>query len=286
MHDLTFQEVQGLMERHGSGDLEWANSYGEPGYSLDEDKRAIIFGNWNPIPSFICNALEKQFELEWSDEWLVDHNDEGKAYRCQPDNHGWKAFYIITEDGEVWGGEAIEADPEEYVNEYLLNSTRHVCTFNIDLAGMGFELMPEVYETGFHPFQTDEPNKILAAMQEKYPHSDFVFGKLKMEQFAAKYQLYRRPDKEKDAQAEFKHAEGKLEKLTDDLEEAEEELKTLTSNIFYSTGTNEQRRASRTFDLEHEELEDRIENLKKEVSKAEDVADEAFAKLEDIQKTI
>lgn len=192
MHTLTFDEIEALSRKYSIYMDDWADDYGEPGYSLSPDSHGVLFGDWNKCPSHVAHVLEKQFDLEWLDEWITGR-DSAKAYRTNPDSYGWLPYYAIL-NGEIVGGDEIEDDPWEYVEEYLLNNADHACTFKIDLTAFGFTRIGDdrqnTYETGFHPGQNDDPHKIMADMQAKYPGLDFVFGDLATSQFDAAYSLY------------------------------------------------------------------------------------------------
>jgi hypothetical protein len=191
----TYQDICEVLEKHGGCLDNTALDYGEPGYDLSLDAKGILFANWNPIPSEVCDELEKHFDMEWSDEWIIDY-ESGKAYRCQPDSYRWKPYYIMMEDGDIWGGDEIEADPESYVEEYLLNDFTKVCFFKVDLESFGFVLVDDTFENGFHPGQSAIPKTIYKKAQEEFPNNDFIFGDYSSGQFDCSFSLYRRERKE------------------------------------------------------------------------------------------
>lgn len=78
--------------------IEYASTYGEPGYSTT--KCGILLANWNDIPKEIAEELEKQCELEWSDEWIIDY-DNSRVYRTQPDCYWWQPSFKLFEDGSM-----------------------------------------------------------------------------------------------------------------------------------------------------------------------------------------
>src|SRR5215831_14773837 len=86
--------------------IEWCSHYGEPGYT--DPEKGILFANWNDVPKELSDSLEAEgFELEWSDEWIISHETD-KAYRSSPDCYSWTPYYVLTDDGEVIGGDEIE----------------------------------------------------------------------------------------------------------------------------------------------------------------------------------
>jgi len=123
-----------------------AMEYGEPGYTLEDGKRAILFGNWNEIDNeseAFKEWLEKEFELEWCDEWVMDYVN-GKAYRTQPDGYEWQPSYVLTGDGEILGMEE-EAGQKEVVKQYF-DSKIDIVPSTIDLEKLGYKMVAPLDE--------------------------------------------------------------------------------------------------------------------------------------------
>jgi hypothetical protein len=191
--DKMLNAIIRLVAKHTNGEYSTANEYGERGYSKESDK-PIIFANWNRIPAHIKSGLERRgFTLQYQDEWVTDNR--GYAYRCTGDCYEWKPYYLAVE-GEIIGGDKIEEDrktQEWYIENFLLNDPENACIFRIDLSEHGFvKCNEDEYEIGFHPGQNDNPREILEKAQETWPDHDFVFGKLRAEQFQLSFNLYRR----------------------------------------------------------------------------------------------
>lgn len=191
---MRTEKVFAVLNRYSIFDI--ASEYAEPGYSKDHPDKPIIFSNWNNVPDHVTKYVEKRFNTEWQDEWIINND---KAYRTSPDSYDWKKYYMIDEDGTFYGGDEVEEDEalqEWYVEEVLLNSPNRICLFKIDLAKLGFEQMAEVYENGLHQGMNDDPRRIMIEMQEKYPDYDFVFGNFDPSQFYIEFRLWRRPKSE------------------------------------------------------------------------------------------
>ena len=186
-----------LQEKHY---LEWANTYGEPGYS--DPEKGILFLDWNPISQRIQDYLEEQgYELEWSDEWIIDYEgSEGStAYRTSPDSYSWVSQIRLTDDGEI-------LTPEHDVEEWLdyAKSTDHNQPHKAlpdfitedQLAEAGYKLYePEgyPYETGFHQGQTDDPEQVYKNIEEDSNTGDVesvVFQISEQSQFYTKWKAY------------------------------------------------------------------------------------------------
>jgi len=151
--------LNGLQSKHGA---EWCGSYGEPGYT--DPEKGIIFCNWNGVDSLTQTYLkEAGFELEWSDEWMVDYNHD-KAYRTQPDSYSWVSRIHCTIHGEI-------ITPDDDIDEWIADieytdklgeaSTLPNWISEADLTSLGWtKYNEEDYQNGFHHGQTDDPSEI------------------------------------------------------------------------------------------------------------------------------
>lgn len=188
-----------LCERHvRSNYVRACAEYGEPGY--DQPARGILFADWNDCPQWLQNGLERRgFALEWEDEW-VEADETSKAYRTSPTSYGWTPYYVIRNDCEIIGGDEIENDSDMqawYVDEYLLNNSRHANIFRgVSLEKHGFAKFNGTYETGFHPGQNDEPKAVLAHIRREMPNHDVVFSIDSCGQFDTMWTAWTRPVKE------------------------------------------------------------------------------------------
>ncbi len=154
----------------GSGAVDWANTYGEPGYQNSE--KGIIFANWNDFDDRIPSLLERAgYSTEWSDEWMIDDNG-CKAYRTSPNSHGWvcqvKACdgYWLTPDDPIedWIEECESTDCNE------LHSALPGWITEDELIEEGWTKYNGTYESGFHPGQNDDPAKIYQEIEEQVDH--------------------------------------------------------------------------------------------------------------------
>ena len=144
------------------GHFESADEYGEPGYTNPD--KCIILGNWNEVPRWIQDYLEEAgFELEWSDEWYIHYESSpSKAWRTSPDCYSWQCQvrfcdgFVLTPDDDVsdWLEELSSTSPSQdhkAVPDWITEDT---------LAEHGFRKFNGDFESGWHPGQTDDPNKI------------------------------------------------------------------------------------------------------------------------------
>lgn len=168
--------------------LDWANEYGEPGYT--EAPKGILLANWNHIPKSLSDRLERQgFQLEWSDEWMIDHDNGARAYRTSPDSHGWEprvracdGYYLTP-----------ESDSQKWIDDSLNDDSRPLPSWfdQAELESRGFELIDsDNKEVGFHPGQDETPEKFTAAIRET--GADFVLQITNRGQFHVSYRIWKR----------------------------------------------------------------------------------------------
>ena len=190
--NISAQTIEALIQKRCKGDVEWCGQYGEPGY--DAPEHGIIFANWNHVSRPVQDWLEHHgYALEWSDEWIVDW-EVSKAYRTSPDSYGWRPSYVMLESGDIIGaGDIRNGDCVDAYIEHLVNSDRAADTFGVDWTQHGFrKVNTESYESGFHPGQTDDPRKILAAAQAEHPNQEFIFSVDSVGQFDTHFSLWSR----------------------------------------------------------------------------------------------
>ena len=136
------------------------SEYGEPGYTNPE--KGIVFANWNDVPRKYQGMLEAEgFELEWSDEWYVEHN-HNKAYRTVGNSYDWQPSLVYT-DGDVLTRDDDHADVIDeiamsYANDRAAWVPEWVTTEELEEAG--YELFKGELESGWFPGQTDDPTEL------------------------------------------------------------------------------------------------------------------------------
>lgn len=107
-----FAIIMGWLVEHHC--MEWCDKYGEPGYNQPES--GILFANWNNIPKAFQTFLESRgYELEWSDEWIIDY-DYSKAWRTEPAGYWWEPSYMLSEDGCMFTPDTPQYEVIDYVS--------------------------------------------------------------------------------------------------------------------------------------------------------------------------
>jgi hypothetical protein len=170
---MTIDYIKSKLEcRAESGELDICDTYGEPGYEVKEGK-LIYLGNWNGIER-IAKALEDDGnEIEWADEWFIDH-EESRCFRIQPDSYNWTQSFVITDVDQVICKEDLENYPQlldDYIEYYLLNNPNRVDLFCVDLASKGFTELEDIYRNGWYG-KEDSPSEIYEKLSKEY---DVIF---------------------------------------------------------------------------------------------------------------
>ena len=163
--------MQQLAEKH---QWDYANEYGEPGYG-DSNTTVVIFGDWNKVdigkyPRIEAACREAGIEMEWLDEWYVDHENGSKAWRTSGDSYFWQPSlaygdgFVLTPDDDV------EEWIEWAVNDPSRCITRAMKPMN-ELVEAGFQLWPdddERFESGLHQGMDDDPAKITDQIRDSF----------------------------------------------------------------------------------------------------------------------
>ncbi len=156
--------------------------YGEPGYK--NPKKEILLGDWNALSVDVNEKIESAgYALEWFDEWVCD--DEGAAFRTQPDGPEWEPSYFIV-DSVVY---PIRGNEEFYIEEVLLNNTDRAAPTWLNLEEYGFEKVTEA-ESGFYESCNNKTPKELV---DKYINEeDFVFKIESKNPWCIQYSLWKK----------------------------------------------------------------------------------------------
>lgn len=183
----TIEEcLEFLQDKHSA---EWCGHYGEPGYQ--DPEKGIIFANWNNVSKNMQSWLEKAgYELEWSDEWVIDYSND-KAYRSQPDSYSWECQFIVGDGDYIFPDDGAQAFIDALSNDTW--NARWGClpswVSNVDLADAGYSLVEGRLEHGWHPGQTDTPEE-----QAKKAFADgaerVVFRKVENSQFYVVFECW------------------------------------------------------------------------------------------------
>jgi len=149
--------------------------YVESGYT-DPESGIVATGNWNPgdwnapkeeremqtMPR-LAEALGKLgVNLEWEDEWTVCSTCDGLV-RIGADSYDWKQNYYNSDDGPKCA-DCVRKNPTEYLAGLEGNSD-NACTFDLDLAGLGYRQVKEEFCHGLYGGQDSDPKAIGVALR-------------------------------------------------------------------------------------------------------------------------
>lgn len=183
---ITSKIIEALSNKYTY--IELSDNYGEPGYTLPSGKQGILLANWNKVPKHIGNALEKQFELEWFDEWVIKHSlPHSLAYRSKPNSYSWTPSYIETEYESIFTRDNAKSDIESYI-EMLDHVPSKIDIFDLNWPEYGFTILEDDYESGWYG-QENSPDSILEAIDRLYPNHTVIFCQLSNEQFRSNWKV-------------------------------------------------------------------------------------------------
>ena len=167
-----------LQEEFENGNITTADRYLEPGYSLPEGSKGILLANWNNYTSEQMDAIEEEYEVEWSDEWMVV---EGAALRTEPSDWWWKPSYRVTRDGEVL---TVESDIEDWIHEaaaYDISHNPETIPSNYELDDIDFKKFGKSVPTA-KVFDKDKtPKDVLVEILVLSPNAQVVFQEAGLE---------------------------------------------------------------------------------------------------------
>jgi hypothetical protein len=159
-----------------ANEIQWFGEYADG----SDAPKGIVAADWNDAdyydpetktrvtyPERLQSRLGRVFEklgveIEWSD-MISSCGGCGKCIRTEPDSYGWRPDFIVT-DGDILCSECAEDDAETLLEEAEGGTWNNE---TIDPAQHGYVALPEEYETGWHPGQTDDPRKVLRALEAK-----------------------------------------------------------------------------------------------------------------------
>lgn len=147
----------------------YSGEFAEPGYSLDEDEKLIVGGNWNDHTEWedgdcevvddtigrLASALQRiGCRIVWDDEWEECHECLS-VVRVTGDSYSWKPYHKIMHGG-LYCGDCIKSVFEKFIDAYA-NNPETALTLDIDLTEYGFEQYNGQFENGMYEHQLDNP---------------------------------------------------------------------------------------------------------------------------------
>jgi hypothetical protein len=224
-YDTIQRIVQPILDEGG----DWANEYGEPGYSFRHGAETplIILGDFwcrcgkNPkagqpkswtyqregepvqliegkdlhayeehLPRVWAQMEAQGVEFEWHDEWMVDHDNDAKAYRTEADSYSWESQVRMTDNGD-W------LTPDSDIEDWIADSVNdpHRCLtshYAHAVEEAGFEERECGFASGWYEGQNDDPVKITEAIRREHDDIDILFVLSGVGQFDVHFCVYTR----------------------------------------------------------------------------------------------
>ena len=193
-----------LITDYGIGNREYGN-----------ELEVWILGNWNPkrfprdgdpeltreenLGPRLAEALEYLgAEIHWLDEWMQCH-ECAQIFRTSPNSYFWMMSGVITEHGDVWCSVCALEDLEELLEPYLNDPNRAVFSWitSEHLTGLGFSLVSDRNETGWHAGMDADPRQVFDRERENY--SELLFRISEVSQFYSTWEVWSRdPESEEE----------------------------------------------------------------------------------------
>lgn len=198
-------------------EIEFHGFYSEPGYT-DPEGPGIVIGNANDTfrpdeKKFPYGSKERQaedakakkhsmirrvfraldrvgYEFEWCDEWLACEECRGLV-RTSPDSYGWQKYFYMPDDCSCICGDCVKGDEtetERYL-EWLEGNEKRADMFHLDLAKLGYVLVQDDFEHGFHHGQDADPKLIAKAIRDA-GGTRFIFVMDSVGQFDFKFSVW------------------------------------------------------------------------------------------------
>ena len=177
--------------------------------SFEGQDQAVIVAHWFRVDELagkkkaeaITDALGKfQIRTAFEDE-VAECDMCGTAVEIQPTHYGWQPNWIYDKEEMEYicrhCVEQADADElEDYIESFKCELRAVPDWMAKDLQRIGFVCMEDDalacarFESGWHPHQTDDPNKVAKEIEEKLPHHDYVFKLNSVGQFDVNYSVF------------------------------------------------------------------------------------------------
>lgn len=208
--DMVGKITRSLADRHSDILSDYTHAYGEPGYSFREGATTpmIWFGNWwraKRDPSDLDSPdrwprlfqqLESQgVELEWEDEWTIDWEGDGLAYRTQPDCYSWQPAYHMDDNGDIWTiadlDHIIASLTTELPDGCTDTKAINMSTWTPEaMQALGWEKHNGEFNNGWHPGMDDDPKVIGPRYRAEHPDMMTCWVLDEQSQFYVGFQLW------------------------------------------------------------------------------------------------
>lgn len=185
-----------------------ANEYGEPGYHgtpvigyyWKHDKDGKLYGYFDGHPRIEAALDAAGYELEWSDEWVIDWDGDGKAWRTQGDSYFWQPSTHYDECGDLL---TPDTDIETWTDEMKNSDRKALNSAQVKPAALeaaGWTRWPadgdpgDEYQNGWHQGMDDKPEDVMRQIRHDLGDTvDVVFHIHETSQFYISFRAWVRP---------------------------------------------------------------------------------------------
>ena len=133
----------------------------------------VVSDHWHDLDPRIEDLLRsKGYETYFRDSMDYCHGCN-KFCHLQPSCYGDLELPVIF-DGELLCPDCVRDEPESYIEilDHNPDQANHLLD-DSTLEDLGFRQLDNGYESGFHPGQDDDPNKIYNKIKDKFDHIIF-----------------------------------------------------------------------------------------------------------------
>ena len=194
MKEISLQEIANHFDKHN-----WELYIYEPN---SNEEKPTLASDWNNIPQQLYDYLENFYNLDWSDE-CTGCVDCGAHIHTTPTSYDDVGDYIVTEYGYVCG-ECVGKSQVDYLEDFIFWSDSALVYPKAlkyfqkpALKEAGFvefqsvdSMCKDVYETGFHVGQNDNPSKVAKMIHETLGSVEVVFLIDNIGQFDCRWSVY------------------------------------------------------------------------------------------------
>lgn len=217
--DFVFKTCTGYDCAYWSerGELDWYDHYADP---REDSGKGILIANWNHFPRTEASdshrteegrkaqdfnwgkgrkfgdILERMgYHLEWSDQSARCEHCNGMIH-TDAQCYGDTAHYALLGECTIVCEECIRKDfASEYLEGLEDNSSTACHIRGINPADYGYVQIQDGYESGWHPGQTDDPEKIARSLRER-GYKRRLFKIDASGQFDTRFSVWYKPDPE------------------------------------------------------------------------------------------
>ena len=165
--------------------------------NMDSPEKPLLAANWNDVPSKMVDYIESIVDIHWDDEIIRCGCCDG-AILTNPCYYGDLPDYVILDWETICKDCILDDESMHYdVIDYYKNQTNKaiMAWFYDVIEKHGYicyspDEYCQIFETGFHAGQNDDPKTIAKDIQANLPGYDFIFKIDSVGQFAINWSVF------------------------------------------------------------------------------------------------